>query len=89
MEFVHFLSSHMLDPAQGGRSLYRDMVGQALHAEALGYMGVGIPEHHLVNVLLIPSPLADGGQDRGPHQPCETDDQRVPVAAARHAGVRG
>ena len=22
MEFVHFLSSHMLNPAQGGRALY-------------------------------------------------------------------
>jgi len=57
MEFVHFLSSHMLDPAKGGRMLYRETVEQAVHAEALGYMGVGIPEHHLVNLLLVPSPL--------------------------------
>jgi alkanesulfonate monooxygenase SsuD/methylene tetrahydromethanopterin reductase-like flavin-dependent oxidoreductase (luciferase family) len=28
-----------------------------MHAEACGYRGVGIPEHHLVNILLIPSPL--------------------------------
>ena len=57
MEFVHFLSSHMLDPAKGGRALYRETVEQAVQAEALGYMGVGIPEHHLVNLLLVPSPL--------------------------------
>ena len=57
MEFVHFLSSHMLDPGLGGRALYRDTVAQAVQAEALGYMGVAIPEHHLVNLLLIPSPL--------------------------------
>ncbi len=57
MEFVHFLSSHMLNPAEGGRALYRNTVEQAVQAELLGYMGVGIPEHHLVNILLIPSPL--------------------------------
>ena len=57
MDFVHFLSSHLLDPSQGGKALYRDTVEQAVQAEALGYMGVGIPEHHLVNLLLIPSPL--------------------------------
>lgn len=57
MDFVHFLSSHMLDPALGGKALYRNMVEQAVHAEAAGYDGVALPEHHLVNVLLIPSPL--------------------------------
>jgi len=57
MEFVHFLSSHMLDPGLGGKALYRNTVAQAVQAEALGYMGVGIPEHHLVNILLVPSPL--------------------------------
>ena len=57
MDFVHFLSSHMLDPALGGKALYRNVVAQAIHAEAVGYDGVGLPEHHLVNILLIPSPL--------------------------------
>lgn len=57
MEFVHFLSSHMLDPQIGGRQLYADVVAQAVHAETCGYDGVAIPEHHLVNILLIPSPL--------------------------------
>ena len=57
MDFTHFLSSHMLDPRIGGKRLYQTVVEQALHAEACGYDGVGIPEHHLVNILLIPSPL--------------------------------
>lgn len=57
MDFVHFLSSHMLNPAMGGKQLYRNAVQQAVHADNLGYRGVGIPEHHLVNLLLIPSPL--------------------------------
>lgn len=57
MDFVHFLSSHMLDPSIGGKRLYQEVVEQAVHAEACGYLGVGIPEHHLVNILLIPSPL--------------------------------
>lgn len=57
MDFVHFLSSHMLDPQIGGKRLYQTVVEQAIHAEACGYNGVGIPEHHLVNILLIPSPL--------------------------------
>jgi alkanesulfonate monooxygenase SsuD/methylene tetrahydromethanopterin reductase-like flavin-dependent oxidoreductase (luciferase family) len=57
MDFTHFLSSHMLDPSVGGKRLYQTVVEQAVHAEACGYDGVGIPEHHLVNILLIPSPL--------------------------------
>ena len=57
MDFVHFLSSHMLDPTLGGKRLYKSVVAQAVHAEQLGYRGVGIPEHHLLNILLIPSPL--------------------------------
>jgi alkanesulfonate monooxygenase SsuD/methylene tetrahydromethanopterin reductase-like flavin-dependent oxidoreductase (luciferase family) len=57
MDFIHFLSSHMLDPQIGGKRLYKSVVAQAVHAERLGYRGVGIPEHHLLNVLLIPSPL--------------------------------
>ena len=57
MDFVHFLSTHMLDPQTGGKRLYADTLAQAVHAETCGYRGVGIPEHHLVNILLIPSPL--------------------------------
>jgi flavin-dependent trigonelline monooxygenase, oxygenase component len=57
MDFVHFLSSHMLDPGIGGKRLYKSVVAQAIHADNLGYRGVGIPEHHLINILLVPAPL--------------------------------
>jgi flavin-dependent trigonelline monooxygenase, oxygenase component len=57
LDFTHFLSSHMLNPATGGKQLYANTVAQAVQAEKLGYDGVAIPEHHLVNILLIPSPL--------------------------------
>nr|WP_316652544.1 LLM class flavin-dependent oxidoreductase [uncultured Gellertiella sp.] len=57
MDFNHFLSSYLPDPAYGGTRLYRDMIEQALQAEKCGYRGVSIPEHHLINILLIPSPL--------------------------------
>lgn len=57
MDFNHFLSAYHKDPARGGCRLYADVLAQAKQAEALGYRGVTIPEHHLVNILLIPSPL--------------------------------
>lgn len=57
MDISHFLNSHMLDPSLGGKALYRDMIEQATHAEACGFRGVSIPEHHAVNLLLVPSPL--------------------------------
>jgi alkanesulfonate monooxygenase SsuD/methylene tetrahydromethanopterin reductase-like flavin-dependent oxidoreductase (luciferase family) len=37
--------------------MYEDMIDQAVAADALGYHAVSIPEHHLVNILLVPSPL--------------------------------
>ena len=57
MEFNHFLSSYLPDPAYGGKRLLDDMVEQARLADRLGYRGVTIPEHHLINILLVPSPL--------------------------------
>ncbi len=57
MEFNHFLSSYLPDRAYGGQRLFADMVEQAQMAEKLGYRGVTIPEHHLLNILLTPSPL--------------------------------
>lgn len=57
MEFSHFLSSYYPDPRYGGRRLFADMVEQAITAERLGYRSVTIPEHHLINILLTPSPL--------------------------------
>jgi len=57
MEFNHFLSSYLPDLAYGGKRLLDDMVEQAKLADRLGYRGVTIPEHHLINILLTPSPL--------------------------------
>ena len=57
MEFNHFLSSYLPDLAYGGKRLLDDMVEQAVLADRLGYRGVTIPEHHLINILLVPSPL--------------------------------
>ena len=57
MKFTHFLSSDMLNPATGGKRLYQATVEQAAQADRLGYDGAAVPEHHLVNLLLIPSPL--------------------------------
>ena len=57
MEFNHFLSSYYPDKAYGGDRLYADMIEQAKLCERLGYRGVTIPEHHLINILLVPDPL--------------------------------
>jgi alkanesulfonate monooxygenase SsuD/methylene tetrahydromethanopterin reductase-like flavin-dependent oxidoreductase (luciferase family) len=57
MEFSYFLSAYMPDPTYGGKRLYADMIEQAITAEKLAYRGVAIPEHHLINILMIPSPL--------------------------------
>ena len=57
MDFNHFLSSYLPDPSYGGRRMYQDMVDQAVHADKMGFKGVSIPEHHLINILLVPSPL--------------------------------
>lgn len=57
MDVSHFLNSHLLDPAVGGKRLWADMLDQAVHAEACGFRGVSVPEHHLLNILLVPAPL--------------------------------
>ena len=57
MEFNHFLSAYYPDTSYGGDKLYADMVGQAKLVDHLGYRGVTIPEHHLINILLVPDPL--------------------------------
>lgn len=57
MDISHFLNSHLLDPSVGGKRLWADMLEQAVHAEACGFRGVSVPEHHLLNILLVPSPL--------------------------------
>jgi alkanesulfonate monooxygenase SsuD/methylene tetrahydromethanopterin reductase-like flavin-dependent oxidoreductase (luciferase family) len=57
VEFNHILSSYYPDPSYGGDRLYADMVEQAVLADRVGYRGVTIPEHHLINILLVPDPL--------------------------------
>jgi alkanesulfonate monooxygenase SsuD/methylene tetrahydromethanopterin reductase-like flavin-dependent oxidoreductase (luciferase family) len=57
MHFNHFLSAYYPDPTYGGDRLYADMLEQARLVERVGYRGVTIPEHHLINILLVPDPL--------------------------------
>jgi alkanesulfonate monooxygenase SsuD/methylene tetrahydromethanopterin reductase-like flavin-dependent oxidoreductase (luciferase family) len=57
MEFNHFLSAYYPDITYGGDRLYADMISQAKLVDRVGYRGVTIPEHHLINILLIPDPL--------------------------------
>ena len=57
MDFNHFLTSYMPDPTVGSKKHFQNMIDQAVLAEKLDYLSVYIPEHHLVNVLMMPSPL--------------------------------
>ena len=57
MEFNHFLTSYMPDSTIGSKKHFQYMLDQAVLAEDLGYTSVSIPEHHLVNLLMMPSPL--------------------------------
>ena len=57
MDFNHFLTSYMPDPRIGSKQHFQNMIDQATLAEKLGYATISIPEHHLVNVLMMPSPL--------------------------------
>ena len=64
MEFNHFLSAYYPDTAYGGDRLYADMISQAKLVDQLGYRGVTIPEHHLINILLVPDPLQSRSKSR-------------------------
>jgi alkanesulfonate monooxygenase SsuD/methylene tetrahydromethanopterin reductase-like flavin-dependent oxidoreductase (luciferase family) len=57
MEFNNFLGANYRDTRIGGERLYADMLAQARAAERLGFRGITIPEHHLINILLVPDPL--------------------------------
>ena len=57
MDFNHFLTSYMPDPNIGSKIHFQNMVDQSILAEKLGYKTVSIPEHHLINLLMMPSPL--------------------------------
>ena len=57
MDFNHFLTSYMPNPNVGSKVHFQNMVEQSILAEKLGYKKVSIPEHHLINLLMMPSPL--------------------------------
>jgi len=57
MEFNQFLTSYLPDPDYGGKRHFDDLVEQAVLADRLGFQAVSLPEHHLINLLLMPSPL--------------------------------
>ena len=57
MDFNHFLTSYMPDPTIGSKIHFDNMLEQAVLADKIGYSTISIPEHHLVNILMMPSPL--------------------------------
>ena len=57
MDFCHFLTSYMPDTSVGSKVHFQNMIDQSILAEKLGYKTVSIPEHHLINILMMPSPL--------------------------------
>ena len=57
MHFSIQLSAYYPDKSYGGDRAYRDMLEQARCADQAGYESVGITEHHLINILMMPAPL--------------------------------
>jgi len=47
----------MPDPTVGSKTHFQNMIDQSILADELGYKTVSIPEHHLINILMMPSPL--------------------------------
>ncbi|MEM7564938.1 MAG: LLM class flavin-dependent oxidoreductase, partial [Pseudomonadota bacterium] len=57
MDFSIQLSAYYPDKSYGGDRVYQDMLEQARCADRFGYESVGITEHHLLNILMMPAPL--------------------------------
>ena len=57
MDFSIQLSAYYPDKSYGGERVYQDMLEQARCADEFGYESVGITEHHLINILMMPAPL--------------------------------
>ncbi len=57
MHFNIQLSAYYPDKSYGGDRVYADMLEQARCADQYGYESVGITEHHLLNILMMPAPL--------------------------------
>ena len=57
MDFNHFLTSYMPNTNISSKIHFDNMLNESVIAEKLGYTTVSIPEHHLINILMMPSPL--------------------------------
>ena len=57
MDFNHFLTSYMPNTNIGSKVHFDNMLNESVLAEKLGYTTVSITEHHLINILMMPSPL--------------------------------
>ncbi len=57
MDFNHFLTSYMPNINIGSKIHFKNLLNESLLAEKFGYTTVSIPEHHLINLLMMPSPL--------------------------------
>ena len=57
MKFCQQLSSYLKNKKYTGYRLYQDMYEQAILCDQGGYDSVGITEHHLINILMMPAPL--------------------------------
>jgi alkanesulfonate monooxygenase SsuD/methylene tetrahydromethanopterin reductase-like flavin-dependent oxidoreductase (luciferase family) len=57
MEFNQCLTSYMPDTSVGGKIHFDNLVEQAVLVDVLGYKRISLPEHHMINLLLMPSPL--------------------------------
>ena len=51
------MTSYLPDASINHKEHFGNIVKQAVLADELGYKSVSLPEHHLVNLLLMPSPL--------------------------------
>ena len=54
MEFSLFLSCYFPDTTQPAARMYGQMLEMGQAAEQLGYCGVTVPEHHMINILMKP-----------------------------------
>ena len=57
MEFSFYLPCYWPDMRVSARTMYGEMLEQAVAAEQLGYATLAIPEHHFINYLTHPNPL--------------------------------
>ncbi len=57
MRFNLFLTSYYPDLTYGGKRHFDELIEQAVLADRLGFDAVSLPEHHLINILMMPSPL--------------------------------